>query len=271
MRADGSVDVLTHSDLLEATVDAVAKALVKPGPVGVIASEAVIEALRTALPAHDRVELVPAGLAKGLEFDHVILVEPADIVDAATGGAEPATSSIGLRHLCVALTRAVSHLTLIHTQPHSEPTRQRPGSLRQMTMHIELIRYGNCLDSLAAVRSESAAGPWTALAGLGVRSDRVISAVHEFEAHRARGAARPYSDVTVWLGPAPTPADCVIERRPDHSRRSRGSSLSSTRRARPWSRFPGSKEALYDGTALGGIEHLGPSRSHVCPTEAPQG
>ena len=52
--------------------------------------------------------LVPVTLAKGLEFDHVIVVEPARIV---------AAESRGLHRLYVALTRAVSRLTVLHTEP----------------------------------------------------------------------------------------------------------------------------------------------------------
>ena len=55
-----------------------------------------------------RLTLVPVTLAKGLEFDHVILVEPGKI---ATGEA------YGLRRLYVALTRAVSRLTVFHAEP----------------------------------------------------------------------------------------------------------------------------------------------------------
>jgi DNA helicase IV len=56
----------------------------------------------------ERLTLVPVTLAKGLEFDHVILVEPAAI---ATGEA------YGLRRLYVALTRAVSRLSVFHAEP----------------------------------------------------------------------------------------------------------------------------------------------------------
>jgi DNA helicase IV len=56
----------------------------------------------------DRLTLVPVTLAKGLEFDHVVLVEPARI---ATGEA------YGLRRLYVALTRAVSGLSVFHAEP----------------------------------------------------------------------------------------------------------------------------------------------------------
>ena len=91
------------------------------GSVGVIAAEAAVPALARALaaagvavasPDHpeaaERVTAIPASLCKGLEFDHVVLVEPAAIV-----AAEPR----GLRRLYVALTRAVSRLTVLHSDP----------------------------------------------------------------------------------------------------------------------------------------------------------
>jgi DNA helicase IV len=55
-----------------------------------------------------RVTVVPAALAKGLEYDHVVVVEPAEIV-----AAEPR----GLHRLYVALTRAVSRLAVVHARP----------------------------------------------------------------------------------------------------------------------------------------------------------
>jgi len=50
---------------------------------------------------------VPAPLAKGLEFDGVIVVEPAEIAD---GGEH------GVRLLFVALTRAVQHLAIAYSE-----------------------------------------------------------------------------------------------------------------------------------------------------------
>lgn len=55
-----------------------------------------------------RLELVPASLSKGLEFDHVVLVEPAVIV------ADEADRITGLRRLYVCLTRAVTSLVVVH-------------------------------------------------------------------------------------------------------------------------------------------------------------
>jgi DNA helicase IV len=54
------------------------------------------------------VTIVPAAAAKGLEFDAVVVVEPAAI--AAGGGR-------GLRLLYVALTRPIQHLSIVHARP----------------------------------------------------------------------------------------------------------------------------------------------------------
>ncbi len=61
---------------------------------------------QTEFDAH--LDLVPASLAKGLEYDHVLLVEPAAVVDG-----EPDRVT-GLRRLYVCLTRAVSSLVVLH-------------------------------------------------------------------------------------------------------------------------------------------------------------
>ena len=54
------------------------------------------------------ISLVPVTLAKGLEFDQVIVIEPARIA---------AAEARGLHRLYVALTRAVSRLTVLHAEP----------------------------------------------------------------------------------------------------------------------------------------------------------
>jgi DNA helicase IV len=56
------------------------------------------------------VRVIDAREAKGLEFDHVVLAEPAAIV-AEVEGVQ------GLRHLYVALTRATKTLTVVHAEP----------------------------------------------------------------------------------------------------------------------------------------------------------
>jgi len=66
----------------------------------------------TEFDAH--LDLVPASLAKGLEYDHVLLVEPAAIV-----AGEPDRVT-GLRRLYVCLTRAVTSLVVLHDDPVPE-------------------------------------------------------------------------------------------------------------------------------------------------------
>jgi DNA helicase IV len=106
-----------------------ATALERPGSVAVICADAQVPEVSAALaaanftfsvlgapepvapeaaPGDDRLAIVPVTLAKGLEFDHVVLVEPGRI---ATGEA------YGLRRLYVGLTRAVSRLTVFHAEP----------------------------------------------------------------------------------------------------------------------------------------------------------
>ncbi|KRB45694.1 AAA family ATPase [Terrabacter sp. Root181] len=111
-------------------VRAVARASSAAGSVGVIAPDADVERVSAALAAagvpHGRldrdhgddedhqVEVVPASVAKGLEFDRTVVVEP-----AAIAAAEP-DERTGLRRLYVVLTRAVSELTIVHTEPLPE-------------------------------------------------------------------------------------------------------------------------------------------------------
>jgi DNA helicase IV len=57
-----------------------------------------------------RVPLLTPREAKGMEFDHVVVVEPAAIVDEALGGQ-------GLRELYVALTRPTRTLVVVHARP----------------------------------------------------------------------------------------------------------------------------------------------------------
>lgn len=106
-------------------VAACVEALRNEGSVGLIAADARCEELARALAeaglgylapgeettASARLTLVPASLAKGLEYDYVVLDEPAAVV-----AAEP-DERTGLRRLYVSLTRAVSGLVVTHTAP----------------------------------------------------------------------------------------------------------------------------------------------------------
>jgi DNA helicase IV len=108
-----------------ALAGACADALTRPGSAAVIAADDQVAGLSVLLDqanlAHAVLDgdsngqsliVVPVTLAKGLEFDQVIVVEPARIA---------ASEARGLHRLYVALTRAVSRLTVIHTDPLPEP------------------------------------------------------------------------------------------------------------------------------------------------------
>lgn len=118
----GSLVVRHVQDLDTASLEACVESLRQEGSIGLIAADARIPALAEALGAagmtylspgdettpDTRLTLVPASLAKGLEYDYVVLDEPAAVVDG-----EP-DERTGLRRLYVALTRAVSGLTVVH-------------------------------------------------------------------------------------------------------------------------------------------------------------
>ena len=57
-----------------------------------------------------RISVLTPREAKGMEFDHVIVVEPALIVEEGVGGQ-------GLRELYVALTRPTTTLVVVHSRP----------------------------------------------------------------------------------------------------------------------------------------------------------
>ena len=124
----GRLDVVRVEDAVEGAVRAVQEAAAHEGSVGVVAPDTWVgrvgDALAGAGVGHEvmdgehaddtlrlRVFLVPATVAKGLEFDQVVVVEP-----AAIAAAEP-DERTGLRRLYVVLTRAVSGLTVVHTDP----------------------------------------------------------------------------------------------------------------------------------------------------------
>jgi DNA helicase IV len=113
-------DALTYTADL---IGAVRTAEAAEGSIGVIVPDArvapVLDELAAAgiaaenLDEEDdvRVSVVPATSAKGLEFDSVVLLEPAEIVAAESD------RTAGLRRLYVTLTRAVSRLIIVHEQP----------------------------------------------------------------------------------------------------------------------------------------------------------
>ncbi|GIE35289.1 DNA helicase [Actinoplanes italicus] len=127
LRRDGDLSVIAvpdPDDLDARTLTEVTAALTHEGSVAVIAADTAVDRLRAHLDAaglaHStpdqvddpaRITVVPATLVKGLEYDHVIVHEPTDIVDA-----EPK----GLNRLYVVLTRAVTRLSVLHSKPLPE-------------------------------------------------------------------------------------------------------------------------------------------------------
>ncbi|MFH9487834.1 HelD family protein [Streptomyces halstedii] len=123
LRRGGEAAVTRAGDLAAATVAAVREALGQEGSVAVIAADSRTAALGEALAAAGvpasgpdrpgaRVTVVPASVAKGLEYDHVVVVEPAAVVRA---------EERGLHRLYVVLTRAVSRLHIVHHEPLPDP------------------------------------------------------------------------------------------------------------------------------------------------------
>ncbi|MEU5342444.1 AAA family ATPase [Streptomyces sp. NPDC020766] len=119
LRRDGQLTLRHTDDVLGETVEAVRRALSYEGSVGVITADSDLVRVREALDGAGvetagvdqlgaRVTVLGAGLAKGLEYDHVVAVEPAAIVEAETRG---------LHRLYVVLTRAVSRLDVVHARP----------------------------------------------------------------------------------------------------------------------------------------------------------
>ena len=137
-RHRGELDVRSIGRIGEKLVEAVAQTMRNEGTVGVIVADDAVPGVRKVLEREQldydllgedpqifdaradlrkaavdvtqtlKPILVPASLAKGLEFDHVVLVEPAEIV---TGEPDQVT---GLRRLYVCLTRAVTSLVVVH-------------------------------------------------------------------------------------------------------------------------------------------------------------
>ncbi|MEU2244161.1 AAA family ATPase [Streptomyces sp. NPDC018338] len=117
VRTDGEVTVLRATgatDLPAAIREAVRAALAVEGSVGVITADGLVGRVEEAVRGcgagegvGERVTVLPATAVKGLEFDHVVVVEPAAIVAAEVRGTN---------RLYVVLTRAVSRLALVHAE-----------------------------------------------------------------------------------------------------------------------------------------------------------
>ncbi|GGL65892.1 DNA helicase [Streptomyces fumigatiscleroticus] len=125
LRHDGELTISAVDDTAAATVSAVRAALGREGSIAVIAADDAVAATSAALREAGvetataeqvgtaaRLTVLPATVVKGLEYDHVVVVEPASIVES-----EPR----GLHRLYVVVTRAVSRLDILHARPLPEP------------------------------------------------------------------------------------------------------------------------------------------------------
>ncbi len=126
------VEQVPASRLTAAVVAATTASATEPGTVGVIVADREVAAYSRALTkagvghgvlgadrgdVEHQIDVVPATVAKGLEFDRVIVVEP-----TAIAAAEP-DERTGLRRLYVVLTRAVSALHVLHVEDLPTPLR----------------------------------------------------------------------------------------------------------------------------------------------------
>lgn len=125
---------IASAEMIDAVLGSCARALAEAGSVGLIAADSDIPELHriltenglqhTLLGADEssidpvRLSLVPVTLAKGLEFDTVVVVEPSRIAES---------EERGLQRLYVALTRAVSNLRIIHAERLPEPLSREPA------------------------------------------------------------------------------------------------------------------------------------------------
>jgi DNA helicase IV len=122
-----SVRPTTAAELADSVVAAAADELeaVNGGTIAVIAAESALQSLSQTLASarlpfgeptrhglSEPITLLGLASAKGLEFDSVIVVEPADLV---------AEFAQGLRALFVALTRTTSRLVIVHARPLPAP------------------------------------------------------------------------------------------------------------------------------------------------------
>ncbi len=102
--------VVEAEEPLGAAFDEAARLAGEEGLLAVIAPASLRGEGETALFDETQIAVLTPREAKGMEFDHVIVVEPAQIVEEAVEGQ-------GLRELYVALTRPTTTLVLVHARP----------------------------------------------------------------------------------------------------------------------------------------------------------
>ena len=110
--ADGLLAAAVRETVAAGVGDALTACIVAPEQVDAMVRAFADAGVPVGLPDRDglarRITVVPAPTAKGLEFDAVVVVEPAAIAGDDTRG---------LRLLYVALTRPIQRLTIVHARP----------------------------------------------------------------------------------------------------------------------------------------------------------
>ena len=102
--------VVRAEDALASAFEEAARLATEEGLLAVIAPASLRGEGAASLFDETRIAVLTPREAKGMEFDHVIAVEPAQIVEEAVEGQ-------GLRELYVALTRPTTTLVLVHARP----------------------------------------------------------------------------------------------------------------------------------------------------------
>ncbi len=122
VRSTGEQPRIVRTETISELTDAVVRAVddlrvtLDAGTIGVLCPDSMVDVMEAAIAASrhqldpsglqaDGVSVLPVRSAKGLEFDGVVVVEPADVTSEA---------SQGLRALFVALTRPTRALTIVH-------------------------------------------------------------------------------------------------------------------------------------------------------------
>ena len=105
------VERVAEDELVTAALRAALDLAREDGLLAVILPEALVPAFEGASAYEDGIPLLSPRRAKGLEFDHVVVVEPALVAEGEAG----------LRELYVALTRPTRTLVVVHARPLPEP------------------------------------------------------------------------------------------------------------------------------------------------------
>jgi DNA helicase IV len=101
------IERVDEGDLVTAALREAVALAAEEGLLAVILPDSLVPDITRHSAYDDGIPLLSPRRAKGLEFDHVVVVEPALIADGATG----------LRELYVSLTRPTTTLVVVHARP----------------------------------------------------------------------------------------------------------------------------------------------------------